>query len=51
MTSLVTAILWILDSWDLIVPVGTQYVGEYETGIPATLYTLTDEGHALVENY
>lgn len=42
--------LSILDSWELIVPVGTQYVGEYETGIPATIYTLTKEGHALVEN-
>jgi hypothetical protein len=50
-TSLVTAILWILDSWDLITPVGTQYVGKYEIGIPAAVYTLTDEGQALVENY
>lgn len=41
--------LSILDSWNLITPVGTQYVGEYETGIPATVYTLTKEGKALVE--
>lgn len=41
----------VLDSWNLIVPVGTQYVGEHETEIPATLYTLIEEGQALVENY
>ena len=28
--------LSILDSWGLIMPVRRQYVGEYETGIPAT---------------
>lgn len=43
--------LSILDSWNLITPVGTQYVGEHETGIPATIYTLTEEGHAVVEEY
>lgn len=43
--------LSILDSWDLITPVGTQYVGKYETGTPATIYTLTEEGHAVVEEY
>ncbi|ADJ16750.1 helix-turn-helix domain-containing protein [Halalkalicoccus jeotgali] len=42
--------LSMLDSWDLITPVGTQYVGEHETGIPATIYTLTDDGHALLED-
>ncbi|ADJ16882.1 helix-turn-helix domain-containing protein [Halalkalicoccus jeotgali] len=42
--------LSMLDSWDLITPVGTQYVGEHETGIPAIIYTLTDEGHALLED-
>lgn len=26
-------------------------VGEYETGIPAAVYTLTDEGHAVAEEY
>ena len=41
--------LSILDSWNLITPVRRQYVGEYETGIPATVYTLTEEGQALVE--
>ncbi|MFC7009742.1 ArsR family transcriptional regulator [Halalkalicoccus salilacus] len=41
--------LSMLDSWDLITSVGMQYVGEYENGIPATVYTLTEEGQALVE--
>ena len=41
--------LSILDSWNLITPVRTQYVGEYENGIPATVYTLTKEGRALLE--
>jgi hypothetical protein len=43
--------LSILDSWDLITPVRTQYVGEYENGIPATVYTLTEEGQALVKEW
>lgn len=43
--------LSIFDSWDLIGPVETQYVDKYETGIPATLYTLTEEGQTLVEDY
>ena len=38
-----------LDSWNLIRPVGKQYVGEYENGTPATVYTLTEEGQALLE--
>ncbi|ADJ16718.1 helix-turn-helix domain-containing protein [Halalkalicoccus jeotgali] len=42
--------LSMLESWNLITAVGTKYVGEHETGIPATLYTLTDEGHALLED-
>ncbi len=41
--------LSMLDSWELITPVRTQYVGEYENGIPATVYTLTEDGQALVE--
>ena len=41
--------LSILDSWDLITPVGKQYVGKYENGTPATVYTLTEKGQALVE--
>ena len=41
--------LSMLDSWDLIMPVRKQYVGEYENGTPATVYTLTEEGQALVE--
>ena len=41
--------LSILRAWGLIEPVGTQYVGEYETGIPATVYTLTENGHAIVD--
>ena len=41
--------LSMLDSWNLITSVGTQHVGEYETGIPATVYTLTEEGQALVK--
>ncbi|WP_336365348.1 winged helix-turn-helix domain-containing protein [Halalkalicoccus salilacus] len=43
--------LSMLDSWDLITPVRTQYVGEYENGIPATVYTLTEEGRTLVEGW
>lgn len=41
--------LSMLDSWNLTMPVRRQYVGEYETGIPATVYTLTEEGRALLE--
>lgn len=40
-----------LDSWNFIAPVGTQYVGEYENGIPATVYTLIEEGRALLERW
>ncbi len=40
-----------LDSWNLITPVRRQYIGEYENGIPVTVYTLTEEGQALVEDY
>ena len=43
--------LSMLDSWDLITPVRTQYVGEYENGIPATVYTLTEDGQAVVKGY
>ena len=43
--------LSMLDSWNLIVPVDKQYVGEYENGTPATVYTLTEEGQALVEGW
>ena len=35
--------LSMLDLWNLITSVGTQHVGEYETGIPATVYTLTEK--------
>lgn len=41
--------LSILDSGDLIMSVGTQYIGKYETGIPVTVYKLTEEGQALVD--
>ena len=41
--------LSMLDSWNLITLVRRQYVGEHENGIPATVYTLTEEGRALVE--
>ena len=40
--------LTLLESWRLIEPAGTQYVGEYDTGIPATIYALTEKGHAVV---
>ena len=43
--------LSMLDSWDLIMPVRTQYVGEYENGIPATVYMLTEDGQALLEEW
>ena len=43
--------LSMLDSWNLITAVEKQYVGEYENGIPATVYTLTEEGQALVEGW
>lgn len=42
--------LSMLDSWDLISPIGTQHVGEYENGTPATVYTLTEEGQTLVDD-
>lgn len=41
--------LSILDSRRLITLVRRQYIGEYETGIPPTVYTLTEEGQALLE--
>jgi DNA-binding MarR family transcriptional regulator len=40
--------LTLLESWGLIKPVGTRYMGEYDTGIPATIYTLTEKGHTVV---
>ena len=40
--------LTLLESWELIEPIGTQYVGEYDTGIPATIYTLTEKGQTVV---
>ncbi len=43
--------LSMLDSWDLIRPVRTQYVGEYENGIPATVYTLIEKGRALLKRW
>lgn len=43
--------LSLLESWNLIEPVGNHYVGEHKTGIPATVYTLTDEGYALVKDH
>lgn len=41
--------LSILESWELIEPSDTEYIDEYDTGIPAIIYTLTDEGHTLVD--
>ena len=41
--------LSLLESWDLIEQVDTVYRREYETGIPASVYALTADGRALVE--
>lgn len=41
--------LSLLDSWGLIEQVDTVYRGEHETGIPASVYALTADGRALVE--
>lgn len=43
--------LSLLESWKLSEPVGTQYVGEYDTGIPATIYTLTKKGQTVVAEH
>jgi hypothetical protein len=43
--------LSLLETWDLIEAIGTQHVGEYDAGIPATVYTLTEEGQALVDKF
>lgn len=42
--------LSILESWDLTEPVGEEYVGEYATGIPVTVYALTDGGQELIDD-
>ncbi len=41
---------WYL-SRTLIMPVRTQYVSKYENGIPVTVYTLTEEGQALLKRW
>ena len=43
--------LSMLDSWNLITPVGKQDVGEYKNGTPATVYTLTEEGRTCLERW
>ena len=43
--------LSLLESWGLIERVDTVYNGEHETGIPASVYALTADGQALVQEF
>lgn len=40
--------LSVLEKWGLIEQVGTEHVGDNETGIPATVYELTTAGQTIV---
>lgn len=43
--------LSLLESWGLIEQVDTVYRGEHEMGVPASVYALTAEGRALVQEF
>ena len=43
--------LSLLESWGLIEQVDTVYRGEHETGVPASVYALTANGRALVQEF